>query len=431
MRDLLIDVVRNLRANRLRSVLTMFGIAWGVVAVVVLSATGEGFRRGNEHVLQELGRNVVIVFGGRTSAQAGGERAGRRIYLTLADARALATASRAIAVVSPEIQRTGVRVKSPFNAGALTVDGMEPAYQRIRTIAVARGRLLDEADEAGARRVALVGADAAVQLFGRRDPLGANVSLDGFPYTVVGVIRKKEQDSSYNGQDNEKLFVPFAAIARDFPRTDAPDGSLSQIVLAPAPFVLDGLEPALRARTGRVDDIRWPLHAEVRRVLASRHRFDPDDQDAVTLWDTNLQSLMFGRMIDTMRRFFSLVGLVTLGLGGIGVMNIMLVAVRERTREIGVRKALGATTRDIQLQFLTEGMLLTLISGAGGFIVALVVCGLVNQLPMPSRFQGMTLTWEAGVLALAALGAVAVAAAVYPATRASRLPPVEALRFEA
>jgi putative ABC transport system permease protein len=336
-----------------------------------------------------------------------------------------------VAVVSAELNRGGVQVKSRFNAGALMVDGIEPQYQEMRTIDVDLGRRFTVEDERQGRRVAIVGTDAAAQLFGGRNALGETLELNGVPYVVIGRIRKKAQDSSYNGRDNEKVFIPFTAMARDFPRTDVPDGALSQLILSPRASVVEGMESVLSARTGRIDDIRWPLHAEVRRVLALRHGFDADDKDAVTMWDTNLQSLMFGRMVGAMRVFFTVVGLVTLGLGGIGVMNIMLVAVRERTREIGVRKALGATTAQILQQFFVEGFLLTALSGAFGFATALGLCALVNLAPMPQRFQGMILTWPAGVAAVTALTVVGLASALYPAMRAAHLPPVEALRFEA
>jgi putative ABC transport system permease protein len=431
MREVFSQVVSNLRANKLRSFLTMFGILWGVISVVILSATGEGFQRGNQHVLEELGKNIAIVWGSRTTMQAGGARAGRRILLTMEDARALERESNMIAVVSAEINRGGIQVKSAYNAAALTVDGIEPEYQAIRTIDIAAGRPFGFADEEEARRVALVGPDAATQLFGSREAIGQTLHLNGMPYTVIGQLRKKDQDSAYNGRDNEKVFVPFSAMARDFPRTDVPEGVLSQIVLAPHPWVVDELPAALNARTGRIEDIDWPLAREVRRVLARRHGFNPADRDAIQVWDTSLESLMFGRMVGAMKNFFSIVGIVTLALGGIGVMNIMLVAVRERTREIGIRKALGATTQQIQRQFFLEGFLLTALSGALGFVIALGLCALINLAPMPPRFQGMILTWQAGAAAIAALVFVGVATSTYPARRAAQLPPVEALRAEA
>jgi len=425
------QAVDNLRANKLRSVLTMFGILWGVIAVVVLSATGEGFQRGNQAVLEELGRNIAIVWGGRTALQAGGQRAGRQVFLTLDDARAIAAESTLAAVVSPEINRGSLQVKSRYNAAALGVHGIEPQYQAIRTIDVEAGRVFGWPDETAVRRVAIIGADAWKQLFGAHEGLGETVHINGLPFTVVGRIRKKDQDSNYSGPDNDKVFVPFAAMARDFPRVGAPPGAVSQIIVAPKPHVIAGLDAVLGARTGRISDIDWPLERDVRHVLARRHRFDPDDKDALSVWDTSLETLMFGRMIDTMRDFFWVVGVITLALGGLGVMNIMLVAVRERTREIGVRKALGATTAAIQRQFFLEGFFLTLLSGGLGFMAAAGLCALVNRLPMPPRFQGMVVTWEAAALALGVLLAIGVVTSTYPARRASQLPPVEALRFDA
>ena len=429
MREAITQVFQNLRANKLRSFLTMFGILWGVISVVILSATGEGFRRGNQHVLEELGRNIAIVWGGRTSLQTGGERAGRRILLTIDDVRALQRESSMIRVVSPEINR-GASVKSLYNAASLQIHGVEPQYQEIRTIDIEKGRGFRFSDEEQALRVAIIGADAAKQLFGGRNSLGQTIKLNGTPYVVIGQIRKKDQDSNYSGPDNDKVFVPFSAIVRDLPRPGVPAGTLSQIIVSPQQKVVDRLPGVLDSRTGRIEDVDWPLEREIRRILGPLHRFDIEDRNAVSVWDTTLETLMFGRMIQTMKDFFRAVGFVTLALGGIGVMNIMLVAVRERTREIGVRKALGATTRHVQRQFFLEGFLLTMFSGAIGFAVALALCAGVNQLPLPSRFQGMVLTWQSGLWAVAILTLVGVITSTYPARRAAQLPPVEALRFE-
>lgn len=429
MREALTQAFDNLRANKLRSFLTCFGILWGIIAVVVLSATGEGFQRGNQKVLEELGRNIAIVWGGRTTMQAGGERAGRRVFLTVSDARAIEHDATLVAVVSAEINR-GLRIKSGFNAASLQVHGIEPQYQAIRTLDIEAGRNFVELDNTEARRVAIVGADAWAQLFGKRDGLGQPLQINGLPYTVIGKIRKKNQDSNYSGPDNDKVFVPFEAMIKDFPRLDAPVGSVSQIIVAPRPGVVDALPAVLDSRTGRISDIDWPLARDVRRVLATRKDFDPADRDALSVWDTSLESLMFSRMIGTMRQFFSIVGVITLALGGLGVMNIMLVSVRERTREIGVRKALGATTAAIQRQFFLEGFFLTMVSGVIGFVVAIGLCALVNLAPMPERFQGMIITWQAGAIALLTLVVIGVVTSTYPARRAAQLPPVEALRYE-
>jgi putative ABC transport system permease protein len=430
MREAITQSLQNLRANKLRSFLTMFGILWGMISVVVLSATGEGFRRGNDKVLRELGKNIGIVWGGRTSLQAGGERAGRQIFLTLDDARALASESSMIAVVSPELERGAVKVKSAYNSATTRVSGVEPQYQDIRTIELEYGRNFAWPDEEQVARVAIVGFDTAEQLFGKRNILNETITLNGTPYTVVGKIRKKNQDSNYSGPDNNKIFVPFAAMSRDLPRPGVPDGALSDIIVSPKPFVVDDLPRALDQRTGRIEDVDWPLEQHVRGILARRHQFDPSDRQAIAMWDTSLETLMFGRMIDHMKQFFTIVGIVTLALGGIGVMNIMLVAVKERTREIGVRKALGATTAIIQRQFFLEGLFLTLLSGGAGMVLALGLCRLVNLAPMPERFSGMILSWQAGLLSLATLILIGVATSTYPARRAAELPPVEALRFE-
>jgi putative ABC transport system permease protein len=429
--EVLRQVTGNLRANKLRSFLTMFGILWGIISVVILAATGDGFQRGNQHLLEELGRNVAIIWGGQTSAQPGGQRAGRSISLTVDDARALARESAMIAVVSAELQRDGVHVRSAFNATRSPLHGIEPQYQQIRTLDIQSGRAFRFSDNEQALRVAIIGADLSLKLFAGRESIGARIFLDGVPYDVIGQIRKKDQEDSYSGPDNDKVFIPYTAAARDFPRTDAPAGVVSNIVIAPHPWVIAGLNDVFEHHTGRVEDIMWPLEKDVRRVLARRHEFDPADPSAIWMWDTTISSLMFDRMVERMKAFFSAVGFVTLALGGVGVMNIMLVAVRERTREIGVRRAVGATRSQIQRQFFLEGFLLTMLSGVIGFTLALALCAAVNTLPMPTnRFQGMIVTWTTGALAVIALVAVGVVTSTLPARRAAQLPPVDALRYE-
>ena len=432
--ELLRQTWSNLAANKLRSCLTMFGIVWGVVSIVVLSGLGEGFQRGNQKVLEELGKNVVIIRNGRTSLQAGGTRAGRAVRLDIGDVRTLVERATLLEHVSPELMRAGLQVKSAYNASSLQMSGVWPIYQQIRTIEVDRGRLLNQADCDEARRVLLIGFDASRQLFADRDPTGSQVSVNGLPYTVVGRIRKKSQDSNYTGEDNQRLFLPYEAARRDFP---LPDGfgtadSVSAIIAAPHRQVTD----ALKARVEREGvgfmglDSRGPVEEEVRALLAPRHDFLPHDTEAVSFWNTALQTVMFGKMIGAMHRFFVAVSLVTLLLGGIGVMNIMLIAVRERTREIGVRKALGATARLIQWQFFSEGLMLTLVSGAAGFVIGLGLCALVNLAPMPERFAGLITTWQTAAFAVVVLSLIGVAASVYPARRAASLPPIEALRYE-
>jgi putative ABC transport system permease protein len=433
--DLLSQTWSNLTANKLRSFLTMFGIMWGVITIVLLSAVGEGFQRGNQHVLEELGKNIIIIRNGRTSMQAGGERAGRLIRLTIEDVYALRDQSRMLAQISPELTRGGVQAKSRYNASSVQMSGIWPVYQDIRTIEVDRGRLISEIDNAEARRVVVVGTEACKQLYADRDPVGTEIKLNGLPYTVIGRVRKKDQDSNYQGPDNERLFVPYETMRRDFPLPAAygTSDSLSTIIAAPPPEITARIKQWVEQEGigGFLGlEARGPVEEDVRRVLAPRHGFDPRDPEAVSMWNTAIESVMFAKMIGAMRDFFLAVSVVTLMLGGIGVMNIMLVAVRERTREIGVRKAIGATSRAIQVQFLSEGLFLTVISGVFGFAIGIGLCALINLVPMPERFTGMITTWQTAVFSIVVLTVIGVMAATYPARRAAQLPPIEALRYE-
>ena len=436
MKEALIQSLDNLRTNKLRSFLTMFGIMWGVISIVILSALGEGFQRGNQAVLQELGRNIVIVRNGRTSMQAGGERAGRVIRLDINDVHALRVKSTLMEYISPELMRSGVSVKSAYNAASLQMSGIWPEFQTIRTIEVSHGRLINAADNADARRVVVIGREAAIQLFADRDPIGEELKLNGLTYTVIGKIRQKFQDSNYTGRDELRLFVPYESMRRDFPMTGPSDtaDSLSAIIVAPYPWVADSLREEFDSGAfAGVFGIfgQTMVERDIRRVLGPIKGFDVNDSEALSLWNTAIESVMFSKMIQSMKDFFLGVSLITLVLGGIGVMNIMLIAVRERTREIGLRKALGATTRNIHRQFIIEGLTLTLFSGSFGLAAGIVLCSLINKLPMPARFSGMIITPGTGVLAAVSLTIVGLLAALYPASRAASLPPVESLRYEA
>ncbi len=419
-------------AHKMRSLLTMFGIIWGVISIVLLSALSTGFQQGNMHVLEELGKNIIIIRNGRTSMQAGGERAGKMIRLDIDDVHAIKEKAKLIEHVTPELMANGVSAKSPYNASSTQMSGVWPIYQHIRTIEVDRGRLINQQDCAESRRVAIIGFEMARQLFADRDPIGQNLLLKGLPYTVIGRVRKKEQDSNYTGQDDNRIFLPYESMRKDFPISNeySNQDSLSAIIAAPYDHVANELKRIVEVE-GKINFEKiGPLEQEVLSIIGPRHNFDPKDPEALSMWNTTLESVFFNKMISSMQEFFVIVSIITLALGGIGVMNIMLISVKERTREIGVRKALGATSRNVQWQFFSEGMFLTLLSGTIGMGIGTGLCKLINLLPMPERFSGMIITWQTALFAVGILTLIGVAAATYPARRAATLPPIEALRFE-
>ncbi len=416
LRDLIGDVFRTLWAHKLRTFLTMFGIAWGIVSIVLMVAAGEGLRKGQEIQSRNLGKDIMIVFHGRTSLQAGGTRAGKVVHWEDTDVQAVQSEGPDCEYAIPELEQGDVRTHSNYNNAAFLVTGSYPEFGDIRSLTVGAGRFYNWDDEREARRVAFLGTDAAKQLFTEgRNPIGENVYLNGIPYLVIGVMAKKKQDSSYDGWDVNKVFVPFSAMRRDFP--DKPPGTahtFDQLLVTPK----------------SVQQHEACKH-QVRTALARMHGYDPTDKEACPIWDTVQEAKAFTTMTDGMKYFLGAVGLVTLFLGGIGVMNVMMVAVRERTREIGVRKALGAPAHSILRQFFFEAMIIAMVSGGIGLGVAYGICALVNLLPMPDFFAGLVATWKTGVLACLMLGTIAIFSAMVPARRAASVDPIEALRFEA
>ena len=415
LRDLIGDVLRTLWAHKLRTFLTMFGIAWGIVSIVLMVAAGEGLRKGQEDQAKNLGKDIMIVFHGRTSLQAGGQRAGRAVHWEDADLPFIQAESPDCEYAIPELEQDTVRTHSAYNNAVLLVTGSFPEFGDIRSLTVGHGRFYNWDDQREARRVAFLGTEAAKQLFSGRDAVAQTLYLNEIPYTIVGVMAQKKQDSSYDGWDVNKIFVPFAAMRRDFP--DKPPGT---------PFTFDQL-----LVTPKSLEQHEACKHEIRHALGRLHNFDPHDKEACPIWDTVQEAKAFRQMTDGMKYFLGAVGVVTLFLGGLGVMNVMLVAVRERTREIGVRKALGAPAHTILRQFFIEALLIAVISGGCGLGVAYGICSLVNLLPMPDFFAGLLPTWKSGLVATGLLGTIAVLSALYPARRAASIDPIEALRYEA
>jgi putative ABC transport system permease protein len=277
---------------------------------------------------------------------------------------------------------------------------------------------MTQKDEDHALRVVVLGVEAARQLYPGKPAVGATLTMNGWPYTVIGILEKKKQNGSYgSGPDNTQLFVPYSAMVRDFPRTSNRPGIfrgwLNDIVVEVADP--EQHEAAL---------------AQVYQILGRRHHFDPQDKDALMIWDTLQGAKLSARIFNVMTMFFGAVATMTLLLGGIGVMNIMLVSVTERTREIGVRKSLGARALDIRNQFFTEAAILTTISGVIGFTLAVGICYALNELPKTDFIPAPVVSPIAVIASLLTLALITMGAGMYPANRAAQLTPIECLRYE-
>lgn len=413
-RDLLRDTLATLWAHKRRTLLTMFGIAWGIISITVMVAAGQGLGDGIKKNQETFGKDVMIVFAGRTSMQAGGMRSGRVIRWMEDDYKQVAAESPACKYVMPELGNN-VQVRSLFNSGTILVEGALPPFTEIRSITVAEGRFYNVEDNDQARHVAFLGSDTKKQLFADREALGQTVWMDGIPYTVIGVMKPKDQNSSYDGFDARKIFIPFNSMKRDFPnKPPAIEHTVDRLLVAP--WSLETHPDCVR---------------QIRRTLGRLHNFDPRDKEAAGIWDTVKNAEANRMIIVGMQVFMGAVGVATLFLGGLSVMNVMLVSVRERTREIGVRMALGATRHSILRQFFLETIIVVALSGGAGLLISYGFCGLVNLAPMPPFFSGLLASWKLGALSVTLLAVIAVLSALYPANRAASVDPIEALRFEA
>jgi putative ABC transport system permease protein len=415
-KEILKQALASLARNKTRSGLTLLGIAWGVACFVLLFAYGTGFTRALNLGMAYFGDNVIIIWNGQTSKQAGGQRAGRRVAMRLTDVEDIQKNASLIRQASPEFyRRYPIQTLRRFTTDG--VRGVNHRYGNMRGHFIEEGRLLTADDVQNARRVAVIGDGLRSKLFSEAPALGEEIRIDGLPFTVVGVLKKKVAMSNYFSPDDTNAFIPYTAMA-----ALTSTRYLSVMVVQPVNPVME--QAAVR---------------QVRSILARNHRFDPDDERAVLInsWQEGYEQL---RAVTTgVRVFLLIMGILTLSVGGVGLMNVMLVAVTERTREIGLRKALGARRRQILTQFLAETVTISFIGGLLGYLLVRGLTLAVPILPFWSTILGDTtqqadihliVSLRAVLVAGVSLGSVALLSGLWPALRASRLDPVLALHHE-
>jgi putative ABC transport system permease protein len=409
------QVLAAIWANKLRSFLTMFGIAWGVGSMLLLIGVGEGFRSGQHKNLASVGNDVIMMWGGTVPAVPGQHTGMRPYYLTVGDEAAMRASGNFRGVVAI-IRRNDIKQQSQYQSAGGNVFGTEPNYTEIRTLPMATGRFLNQADVLDRRRVVVLGQKSAVLLFPGRPAIGESILLNGTSFQVIGVAEKTGRGNDDGA--NQQLYIPLTTMLEMFPikGENIPQDALTSIQYQP-----------------KVRGENESAKAAARAIIASRHGFSPDSPEAFEEWDTIKSDQMVGKIFTAMDVFLGGVGIVTLALGAVGIVNIMLVSVSERTREIGLRKAIGATNRSILSQFFLEGLFLTGVSGMIGIGASALFMYLIQMAlggkGVPGFDPPRLVPWTA-VLALVSLSLSGIFAGLYPASKAAALEPVEALRRE-
>jgi putative ABC transport system permease protein len=411
--DIFGQTLRTLWAHKLRSFLTMFGIAWGVGSLLLLVGLGEGFRAGNRRQFDSIGENVMFIWSGRAPAMQGSFTALRQYYLTYDDYEDILTDCPSVAAAAPAISRGDIRAVSDFYQASGQIMGVPANFNQIRNLPTNEGRWINELDDAQKRSVIVIGDEVRRTLFPGRPAVGATILLNGVRFLVIGTLQKVGHGDNMN--QNLRSFVPFHSMQNYFRPLNTGIGT----------NVISFINYQPRSRA-----LHEQARQEVHKIIARNHGFNPTDPDAFDEWDTVKTADQVGKIFDAMNVFLGSVGLVTLALGAIGIINIMLVAVADRTREIGLRKAVGATKRSIMFQFFVEGAFLTLLSGGIGIGGAAGLMAMISGVNMGQGFDPPKLVASTAALAVFSLAVAGIAAGLYPARRAALLEPVEALRKE-
>ncbi|HEX7425221.1 MAG TPA: ABC transporter permease [Terriglobales bacterium] len=412
MRDLLQESYNAMRHNRRRTALTMLGMAWGIATVVMLLAYGDGFGLAIANIFANFGTKMIIVVPGRSSMQAGGQKAGVLLRITLEDVDLLATNIPQITHITPSCGKDAI-MQYDTRSFTMNVNGEYPNTFSIRALTLAQGRFYNPEDQMQRARVAVIGSETKEKLFSGRNALGEHIRIDGISFEVIGVLSAKMQAGDDN--INRVVYVPFTTMS-DLKDTHYLDSVWFNYETNDYPRI----------------------EQSVRYIMAAQHKFNPADRRALFVFNLMEQVHQFEVITLGLKILLGFIGTLTLGIGGVGLMNIMLVSVTQRTREIGVEKALGARRRHIFVQFLAEALTITFIGGLLGIILAYAVAFSVGRLTL---YSAMAKHAEAGdirltinpitlIVAVLILSAVGLISGMVPAIRASRLDPIEALRYE-
>ncbi len=398
----------DLRRQKLRSLLTMFGIFWGSCSIVLLFAFGQGIKEQNLISMKGMGDNIAIFWPGLTAQEFQGLPKGRRINPTVEDILLIKRSSQAINTISPEFRRWNRRISYGENVARSPIVGVWPEFGEMRNLIPCLGsRFLNNRDLEERRRVVFIGNILKTDLFGNDEAVGKQILINGTPFIVIGVMKEKDQDSSYGGRDSRQAFIPSSTFETMFSARYMNN------------FVL-------QARKDRTMNM---ARNEVYTIMGKRHRFDPSDEQSLGVWDTTRNFEFMTSFFTAFQAFLVGIGITTLITGGIGVSNIMNVVLEERTKEIGIKMALGARKSMIMLQFVFETLLITGFGGLLGFAFAALIVTIVPMMGLQEYIGIPTVNLWAGVLVTMVLGVVGFTAGIFPARRAANLQPVQALKL--